>query len=270
MEYISIKVNEKNIKIRDGLMINDLKKEFKKDADLVILNGFILNHDQKIKPNDVINFIKKGEVPSKEELESLMISRHTPGIHNKIKNSRVAILGLGGLGSNVAISLARMGLGYIKLIDYDIVEPSNLNRQQYEINDIGKYKTIALKDKIEKINPFINIEIINKYIKEENILDLVNDVDYVIEAFDNPETKSNIVNQILTKDDKKIVIAGSGMAGYSDSNKIKTKKVNDRFFICGDLISGAKENWGLMAPRVAIVANHQANLLINLIVKENE
>ncbi len=74
-----------------------------------------------------------------------MIARHTPNLHNKLKSGKVAVLGLGGLGSNIAISLSRVGVGEIILVDYDVVEPSNLNRQQYFVKHIGMKKNRGTK-----------------------------------------------------------------------------------------------------------------------------
>ncbi|MGL5507778.1 MAG: sulfur carrier protein ThiS adenylyltransferase ThiF, partial [Paraclostridium sp.] len=161
-----------------------------------------------------------------------------------------------------------IGVGNLTLVDFDIVEPSNLNRQQYFIKDIGKYKTEALKNTIESINPFISINSINKLINSSNIIDF-SDADIIIEAFDNPKSKAEIANVVLTKMKKMYLISSSGMAGFYDSNIIKTKKIRDKFYICGDETNEAKEGDGLMAPRVAICANHMANLVIQILVEND-
>lgn len=260
-----IYINEVKVEVTDGSNLFEIREKYKSDADVLILNGYPINENTILKHNDKITLIKKGEMPKYEELESLMISRHTPNIHNKLKAGAVSILGLGGLGSNIAISLARIGVGHLIIADFDIVEPSNLNRQQYFISDIGKYKTEALKEKIENINPFIKISTINKIINSSNIHDL-KDCDIIIEAFDNPSYKAEIANEILIKMRDKYLISSSGMAGYYDSNIIKTRKVRDKFYICGDETYEAREGEGLMAPRVAICANHMANLATRILV----
>ena len=82
-------------------------------------------------------------IPTFEEFERIMIERHTKPVYDRLKNASVAIAGLGGLGSNIAVSLARAGVGTLFLTDFDRVDLSNLNRQQYTVNDIGRYKTEA-------------------------------------------------------------------------------------------------------------------------------
>ena len=206
---------------------------------------------------------------TREDLEAQLIARHSKGVHEKIKNACVGIAGLGGLGSNVAISLARLGIGKLILIDYDKVELSNLNRQQYYLRHIGMYKTDALPEIIKEINPFVAIDSKNIFLNENNIVNCFNESDIIVEAFDNPENKAILVNTVLTKTKNKIIIAASGMAGYFSNNTIKTKKINNRFYLVGDQTSQVNKNEGLMAPRVAIAANHQANIVLRLILGED-
>jgi len=256
---LKIFVNEIERDVEDNISIVKIKDIFNKCSNVVVLNGFPTNKDEILKENDRITLIEKGKKPSMNELEKLMIARHTPKVHEKLKAGKVAILGLGGLGSNIAISLARIGVGKLVLVDYDVVEPSNLNRQQYFINDIGKHKTEAMKEHLDKINLFIDVEIHNSYITKDN-MNFLHDVDIIIEAFDNPNSKAEICNFVLLHMREKYLIASSGMAGYYDSNLIVTKKIREKFYICGDFVHEAKEGEGLMAPRVAICANHMANL----------
>lgn len=267
MAKIKINLNELEIVIDNNSYAFDVKEKYKKDADIIILNGFPIEENIKLKDNDKVTIIKRGEIPKKEELEHLMMARHTPGVFNILKNSKVAIAGCGGLGSNIAVSLARVGVGNIILCDYDIVEPSNLNRQQYFIEDIGKFKVDALKDILLKVNPFINIKTYKVFLDENNIENLLKDSDIILEAFDKAKYKAQLSNIVLTKMKDKYLITGSGIAGYFDSNLIKTKKVNERFFICGDFINEAKIGSGLMSPRVGIVANHMANEAVRILCK---
>lgn len=215
-------------------------------------------------------FYKKGEMPNREELEGLMASRHTPKVHEALKKGKVAIAGTGGLGSNVAISLARIGVGFIKIIDFDVVEPSNLNRQQYYIRQIGMKKVDALKEILIEINPFIKIEAVDLKIEKDNINDIFKGFDIVVEAFDNASYKALLVGEILKNFKDTKVVSASGMAGFYSNNIITTKKINDRLYICGDRVHEAGINEGLMAPRVAIVANHEANTVLRLLLNEKE
>ena len=266
---MEIYINEKKETVEENTLFK-IRDKFKSDADIIILNGFPIKEDKNIKNGDKITLIKRGEIPKKEELEALMISRHTPYVYEMLKKGRIAIAGAGGLGSNVALSLARIGVGFIKIIGFDVVEPSNLNRQQYYVKHIGMKKVHAIKEILKEVNPFVNIEAIDKKIEKENIQELFKDVDIIVEAFDNPEYKAMLVSEILTKFNDKKIVSASGMAGFYSNNIIQTKKINKRFYICGDFVNEAKINDGLMAPRVAIVANHQANMVVRLLLGEEE
>ncbi|SKC81840.1 sulfur carrier protein ThiS adenylyltransferase ThiF [Maledivibacter halophilus] len=267
---MEIFLNEKLIIVDNKATAFSIKESYRPNADIVIHNGFIISEDIPLKKQDRISLIKKGEIPSYEELEALMISRHTPGVHEKIKKARVGIAGLGGLGSNASISLARIGIGYLKLIDFDIVEPSNLNRQQYFIKHLGMKKTEAMKDLISKINPFVKIETKDTYIDENNVEEIFSDVDIIVEAFDNPRSKAKLINIVLQKMPEKKIVAASGLAGYFSSNTIATKKIRENFYLIGDDVSEAKPGCGLMSPRVAIAANHQANTVLRIIMGEKD
>lgn len=265
---MKIYVNEVVTEVNGNEKTFAVKETHKKDADLIILNGFPIKEDIRLKENDRIVLIKKGEIPSKDQLEALMRSRHTPGIHEALKNATVGVAGLGGLGSNIVISLARIGIGKLILVDFDVVEPSNLNRQQYYVEHIGLNKTTAIKEIISKINPYVEVQCIDVYLDENNIEEAFKDADLILEAFDNPVCKATLVNTVLTKMKDVKIIGASGMAGYFSSNEIKTKKINSRLYLVGDMVNEAKIGSGLMAPRVAIAANHMANMATRLIVGE--
>lgn len=202
-----------------------------------------------------------------EELEGMMIARHTPNVHKKLKKGKVAIAGLGGLGSNVAIILARIGVGQLLLVDFDVVELSNLNRQNYNMSHLGMPKTVALKKQIEEINPFIKVETQNTKVTEDNIVDLFSEYDIICEAFDKPEAKSTLVNVALKQLRSIKIVAASGMAGYDSSNLIKTLRPMSRLYLCGDFENEAKIGNGLMAPRVLICAGHQSNMILRLLLE---
>lgn len=267
---MNIYVNEKKYLFENKITAFEVKNIIKEDADIIVYNGFIIKEDVLLCDNDKLSLITRGEMPSKEELEHLLVSRHTPGIHEKIKNSKIGIAGLGGLGSNIAISLARIGIGQLTLVDFDVVEPSNLNRQQYFVKHIGMQKTDALKEIISECNPFVNLETKDIFLDENNIEEVFKDVDIIVEAFDNPKSKAVLVNTVLSKMKDKKIVAASGLAGHFSSNSIVTKKVKDNFYIVGDSISEARPGCGLMAPRVGVAANHQANMVLRLILGEEE
>ena len=201
--------------------------------------------------------------------EEDLLERNVKGISKKLKKAKVCILGLGGLGSNVATLLARSGIGYLKLVDFDIVEASNLNRQQYRISHIGMKKTEAIKTIIKEINPFVEIEVLNKKIDKENILSIVGDVEIVVEAFDVAETKAMAIEELLINGNK-ILVSASGMAGLGSANEIITRKIRDNFYLVGDNYSDYEEYSGIMSTRVMLCAAHQANIVLRIILGEEK
>ncbi len=250
------------------MRLMDLKAKVKPDADVIIYNGFPVTQNIKLKNGDAVVLFKKGDHPSKEELEVLMMARHTPGVHQRLKQGRVGVAGLGGLGSQIVFALARVGVGTLVLVDYDVVEPSNLNRQQYFIDQIGMAKVDALRENVTRINPYINILTHNTMLNPENIGPIFADVDIVVEAFDRAEMKAVLINTVSQLYPDKYIVAASGLAGYEDSNTIKTNRFSSRIFIVGDQKTAAQPGMGLMAPRVGIAAHHQANLVVRLLLGE--
>lgn len=220
----------------------------------------------KLSPGDIVVLIKRGEIPKRKELESLMVARHTPGVHEKVKKATVGIAGVGGLGSHVALALARIGIGKLVIADFDIVEPSNLNRQVFNIDQIGEVKVTALKRNIRKINPYVRVESHRVKLTEENVPTIFKTVDILVEAFDDPKEKTMLVNSFTRRYPKRPVVAASGLAGYAPSNWIKTRKIGNFLYVVGDMKTEAGVGQGLMAPRVGIAAHHQANLVLRLIL----
>lgn len=237
---------------------------------VVILNGYQTNDDLPLKEGDTAVLIRKGELPPEEAFEAMLSARHTPGVYEKVKAARVAVAGLGGLGSSIALHLARTGIGHLHLIDFDVVEPSNLNRQQYRICHLGIKKAEALKQEIADINPFIEVRAECVRLNEENAAVLLKDDEIVCEAFDDPVSKAMLVNTLLMHCPQKYVVASSGMAGYESGNTIRTHRAMNRLYMCGDGFTGAQPGRGLMAPRVAICAGHQANMALRILLGETD
>ena len=199
--------------------------------------------------------------------EEDLFKRNVKDIAKKLKKAKVCILGLGGLGSNVAVLLARSGIGYLKLIDFDVVEASNLNRQQYRISHIGMKKTEAIKTIIKEINPFVEIDTLDIKLDRENIYSIVGDIEIVVEAFDRAETKAMAIEELLINKNK-IVVSASGMSGLGSANEIITRKIKDNFYLIGDNYSDYEEYSGIMSTRVMLCAAHQANMVLRLILGE--
>ena len=209
-------------------------------------------------------------IPTKEEWIQALDDRHGIEFQKKISSTTVAVCGLGGLGSNIAISLARAGIGKLILIDFDKVDITNLHRQQYKANQIGMCKTEALQNNLKEINPYLETKIHTICLDESNAKDVLADADIICEAFDNAEAKANIVNFVLSEMPNKYIVAASGMAGLDSANLIKTRKVSKRFYLCGDEVSDIKDGIGLVSTRVMLCAAHQAHTVLRIIAEEYE
>lgn len=209
-------------------------------------------------------------IPTKEEWRKALSGRHGEELQKKFLAASVAVCGLGGLGSNIAVSLARAGIGKLILIDFDRVDITNLHRQQYKANQIGKYKTEALSENLKELVPYADLEIHTVRIEEENAVHLLQGADIVCEAFDNAETKAMLTNLMLETMTDKFLVAASGMAGMGSANTIQTRRVSKRFYLCGDESSDVSEAGSLVASRVMLCAAHQAHTVLRVLAGEFE
>lgn len=267
---MKIRINEHPAEVAPGISLAALAEQYKLGADVLILNGFPAPAATQLKEGDEVFLIKRGQQPSRDELEGLMAARHTPGIHAKLKQACVGIAGVGGLGSAVAVALARIGIGRLIIADFDVVEPSNLNRQQYFIDQIGYPKVQALADNLKRINPYVSVEPHPLLLTPENIPEIFALCPVVVEAFDRADMKAMLVDTVLSALPQATVIAASGLAGYGSNNTVATRKVSQRLYLVGDNVSEAKPGNGLMAPRVGIAAHHQANQAVRIILGEDQ
>ena len=195
-------------------------------------------------------------------------SAHDQKIIPFLQKAVIGIAGAGGLGSNIAVSLTRAGIGKLVIADFDKIEPSNLNRQQFFIDQIGMPKVIALLENLNKISPFTQYQVHEIKLDEENIPFIYKDVDIMVEAFDKAEMKTMLIETWLTHFPNKPIIAASGLAGWGKNELLHSRKI-DNLYICGDEITDLQTGISPMAPRVGIVANMQANLVLELILNEN-
>jgi len=214
---------------------------------------------------EVVNLI-----PTKEEWNKALRERHGEELQKKLSAATVAICGLGGLGSNIAIALARAGIGKLILIDFDRVDITNLHRQQYKVNQIGLDKTDALSENLKEIAPYIDIKPHAVRITEDNAVMLLKDADIICEAFDEAEAKAMLTDIVLSKLPDKYLVAASGMAGMGTTNSIKTRRITSRFYLSGDETSDVSDDIGLVAPRVALCAAHQAHTVLRILANKFE
>jgi sulfur carrier protein ThiS adenylyltransferase len=182
---------------------------------------------------------------------------------------RIGIAGAGGLGSNCAVALARSGVGTIVIADFDVIELTNLSRQYYFTGQIGKMKTEALKETISHIDPYVKVIAYQKKIDSSNVAEIFLGCDIIVEAFDNAAMKEMLIEAVHLQMPGIPIIVGSGMAGWGKNDEIGCRKIDDSLYVCGDECSEASDELPPLAPRVGIVANMQANIVIDLLMNRN-
>lgn len=209
-------------------------------------------------------------IPAREDWYRALKERQGEELQEKLSLATVAVCGLGGLGSNIAIALARAGIGKLILIDFDKIDITNLHRQQYKANQIGQFKTDALADNLREIAPYTETETYTVRITEDNAAALLGEADIICEAFDDAECKAMLTNIVLEAMPEKYIVAASGMAGLDSANTIKTRKVTNRFYLCGDEVSDVRDGIGLVASRVMLCAAHQAHTVLRILANKQE
>lgn len=187
-------------------------------------------------------------------------------IKTHLSKFRVGIAGAGGLGSNCAVALARSGVGTLVISDFDVIEESNLSRQYYFTDQVGMMKTVALKENISHINPEVFVIIHQKKLDRINIPEIFSGCDVIVEAFDRSDMKEMLIETVQMKMPGIPLVIGSGMAGWGKTNDITCRKIDNTLYVCGDEYSEVTDNMPPVAPRVGIVANMQANVVIEILM----
>ncbi len=186
-----------------------------------------------------------------------------------LKTKTIGIAGCGGLGSNCAVALARVGIGRLVLADFDLVEIGNLNRQFYFYDQIGMLKVAALKQNLSRINPDVRVNTFDIRLCQSDIIEIYSKCDVIVEAFDKPEMKYMILDTVHNFLPDKYLVMGVGMAGWGDNNLIRSRK-SDKLVICGDELNAIADDCPPLAPRVGVVANMQANAVLEILLGSNE
>ena len=207
--------------------------------------------------------------PDREQWRQALVQRHGETLYQRFSNAVVAICGLGGLGSHIAVALARAGIGKLILIDFDRVDTANLHRQQYKASQVGRYKTEALAENLLEIAPFLEIQTVNQRITTDNFAVWLKEAHIICEAFDAAEEKAGLINAVLETMPETYLVAASGMAGIGSPNAIHTKHAMRRLYLCGDGISEAAGSM-MLCPRVMLCAAHQAQTVLRILAGEYE
>lgn len=203
-------------------------------------------------------------IPTEDEMLKALKERHGKILQERFSAAVVAVCGLGGLGSNIALALARAGIGTLILIDHDQVDVANLHRQQYKAAQVGRYKTEALSEELREIAPYVKLKTHTVRITQENAAALLKDAQIVCEAFDRAESKAMLTDVVLGAMPEKYLVAASGMAGLGPADLIRTQKVTERFYLCGDGVSDVA-NEGMFVSRVMLCAAHQAHAVLRIL-----
>ena len=204
-------------------------------------------------PNTVTNRFEEGLLRylSKEQLA-------------RIQSVRIGIGGAGGLGSNTAMMLVRTGFCHLEVIDFDVIDPSNLNRQQYFTDEIGQDKVAVTKKRLLDINPDLDIVVHKACWTEETAPQYFKDCDFIVEAFDQKDWKFRFVDYY--QDKVKFVVSGNGMAGLLEKQPMQVKKLGN-VYICGDGATDSALGHPPMAPRVTMCAAMMAEIVLDLTLR---
>lgn len=187
-------------------------------------------------------------------------------IRRRLASCRVGIAGCGGLGSNCAIALARVGIGTLVIADFDVVSTGNLNRQYYFAEQVGMMKTVALRENIARIDPGVRVVAHQVRLTEENIPEIFGGCDVIVEAFDAAAEKQMLIETLTERFPNVPVVMGLGMAGYGMNDSIHCRKAGN-IFICGDEVTEIGPEMPPLGPRVGVVANLQANVVLELLLE---
>ncbi len=201
-----------------------------------------------------------------EELRAARVLRQGEETVRRLESATVGIAGLGGLGSHIAVLLARLGVGRLVLADFDTVDVTNLHRQHYFLPQLGMHKTDALAVQLREIDPGLLCETHPVRVTAENAVPLFRDCDVVCEAFDRPDQKAMLIETLLAGLPAVRVVSGSGMAGIGSVNEIRTEQAFRRLYICGDRETDVAEAGSLAASRVAACAAHEAHMALRLLL----
>lgn len=209
-------------------------------------------------------------LPSREEFYQALVQRHGAQRQERFQAGRVAVCGLGGLGSNLAVALARAGVGELFLLDFDRVDMSNLNRQQYFVRQMGMEKTEALAQTLQEIAPYCHLVTRTLRVTPEDIPGLFDGMSVICEAFDRAEAKAMLCQGVLECYPDIPLVSGVGMAGLGSANGIRTRRVMRNFYLCGDGTTESGPDTPLVSSRVAVCAAHQANMVLRILAGDRE
>ena len=204
-----------------------------------------------------------------EQLRSVLFAGHDPLMLKCWQQACVGIAGAGGLGSNIAVSLTRAGIGKLVVADFDVVSTTNLNRQQFYLDQVGMPKIEALRQNLERISPFTLLRTHNLRITPANLDQLFGECDILIEAFDLADQKLMLIETWQSLYPHRPIITASGLAGVGNNASLRTEACGN-LYIVGDQVSELTPGISPVSARVGVVANMQANLCLELLLQKRK
>ena len=188
------------------------------------------------------------------------------GVSERLASARVGIIGLGGLGSNAAMTLVRAGVRSLVLADFDRVEPSNLNRQLFFSDQVGRPKTDALAETLMRIEPTLELTLVRDRVTAANLATVFSGVDVLLEAVDSAQDKEMIVGTASDALPDTPLVWVSGLAGCASADAISTRRVGEKVWVVGDLESDIRDGLPLLASRVMVAAAHEAHIAARILL----
>jgi sulfur carrier protein ThiS adenylyltransferase len=263
---IRIKVNGEERTVPAGISVGGLCAELGVQAEARFRNGRATSDDESPVDGDEILLVACPQQPSAAEIDAILCARHTPAVHERLRHACVGVAGLGGLGSNVALALTRMGLGRLVLVDFDMVDLTNLHRQAYFLDQVGRPKVEALGETLARVNPSTELQLCCERVTEDRVPALFGDCSVLVEAFDRPEAKAMLVRAWRRGFPDRPLVAASGVAGVGPGSRIAVRSARPGLVLVGDGVSDAGSGIGLTATRVGIAAHHQAHAVVRLLL----
>ncbi|MGM0417033.1 MAG: sulfur carrier protein ThiS adenylyltransferase ThiF [Thermodesulfobacteriota bacterium] len=266
---MQITVNECTYTITPGTDVAQLRANLRDDTAVTLVNGELSTDTRLLKSGDRVSFLGSDINYTPARFDAVLSERHGTEVQQRLQQACVGIAGAGGLGSNLSIALARAGVGHLIIADQDVVELSNLHRQQYFIDQLDQPKVEALAHTLYRINPQIQLKTHHIRVESSNTAALFGAAQILVEAFDGAEAKADLVQSWLQRYPERPLVAASGMAGFDSVNSITTTHPFANLYVCGDGTNGVEERGSLCASRVAVAANHQAHAVIRLLLGLN-
>ncbi len=183
-----------------------------------------------------------------------------------LESAVVGIAGAGGLGSNCAMHLVRAGVKKLVIADFDVVGESNLNRQFFFRDQLGRKKVDALAENLRRIEPDLSLDLRDVRLAPDNIDWTFSGCSVIVEAFDSADAKAMLLHALLPLG--KPIVSASGIAGWGRSLAIGQRRIGKNLILIGDTSSDVSNGLAPFSPRVGIAAAMEANAVVSFLLGE--